>query len=129
MIIDTSSIYKAVEMNCIEKIEGGKTLDLSLYELGNVIWKTVNRGNISISEGKKILDVLMDVISLMEIIRTGLNKEAYEIAVKNNISYYDASFLYAALSSNEAIISEDIKLLDIAKKYDIMAYRIGDLPP
>jgi len=129
MIVETSSIYKAVEMNCIEKIEGGKTLDLSLYELGNVIWKTVNRGNISISEGKKILDVLMDVISLMEIIRTGLNKEAYEIAVKNNISYYDASFLHAALSSNEAIISEDIKLLDIAKKYDIMAYRIEDLPP
>ncbi|MCD6448862.1 MAG: type II toxin-antitoxin system VapC family toxin, partial [Thermoplasmata archaeon] len=95
MIFDTSSIYKAVEINCIEKLQGEKTLDLSLYELGNIVWKYVMRNKLSSDEGKKLIDILMDVISLMQIIETGINTTTYSIAVKNRISYYDASYIHA----------------------------------
>lgn len=127
MIFDTSSIYKAVEINCIEKLQGEKTLDLSLYELGNIVWKYVMKNKLSIEEGKKLLDILMDVLSLMQVIQAKLNADTYKIAVKNNISYYDASYIYAALSSKEAIVSEDKKLLEIASKYNIKSYNIEDL--
>lgn len=126
MIFDTSSIYKAVELNCIEKLQGEKTLDLSLYELGNVIWKYVARNKISIEEGNKLIDILIDVISLMNIIQIGLNKNAYEISANSNISYYDAVYIYSALSLEETIISEDRKLIEIANKYGIKSYTIEE---
>ena len=127
MIFDTSSIYKAVEINCIEKLQGEKTLDLSLYELGNIVWKYVMRNKLSSDEGKKFIDILMDVISLMQIIETGINTTTYSIAVKNRISYYDASYIHAALSSKESLVSEDKKLLRISAKYGIKSYTIEDL--
>jgi len=127
MIFDTSSIYKAVEINCIEKLQGEKTLDLSLYELGNIVWKYVMRNKLSSDEGKKLIDILMDVISLMQIIETGINTTTYSIAVKNRISYYDASYIHAALSSKEPLVSEDKKLLRISAKYGIKSYTIEDL--
>jgi len=127
MIFDTSSIYKAIEINCIEKLQGEKTLDLSLYELGNIVWKYVIRNKLSPDEGRKLLDILIDVISLMQIIKTGLNTTTYSIAVKNKISYYDASYIYAALSSKEPLVSEDKKLFQITAKYDIKSYTIEDL--
>ena len=130
MIFDTSSIYKAVEINCIEKLQGEKTLDLSLYELGNIVWKYVMRNKLSSDEGKKLIDILMDVISLMQIIETGINTTTTttnSIAVKNRISYYDASYIHAALSSKEPLVSEDKKLLRISAKYGIKSYTIEDL--
>lgn len=127
MIFDTSSIYKAVEINCIEKLQGEKTLDLSLYELGNIVWKYVMRNKLSSDEGKKLIDILMDVISLMQIIEIGINTTTYSIAVKNRISYYDASYIHAALSSKEPLVSEDKKLLRISAKYGIKSYTIEDL--
>ena len=127
MIFDTSSIYRALEKNCIEKLRGGKTVELSSYELGNVIWKYVMRGKISLDEGKKLIDILMDITSLMRIIKIGLNMIVYAIAVKNNISYYDASYIYAALSSREALVSEDEKLIEMAIKYGIKSYAIEEI--
>ena len=127
MIFDTSSIYKAVEKNRIEKLLGEKTLDLASYELGNIIWKYTSRKIISLKEGFSILSLLEKVLSLMEIVRLGLNENVYELAVKNNISYYDASFIYAAISKNEAIVSEDKKLQETAKSHGIKAYELGRL--
>lgn len=127
MIFDTSSIYKAVEINCIEKLQGEKTLDISLYELGNIVWKCVMRNKLSMEEGKKLLDILMDVLSLMQVIKAGLNIDIYKIAVKNSITYYDASYIYVALSLKEAIVSEDKKLCEIATSHDIKSYTIEEL--
>ena len=124
MIFDTSSIYRAVELNCIEKLQGEKTLDLAAYELGNVIWKYVARNDISSGEGNKLIEILSGVLSLMNIIQVGLNKNAYKIASTNHISYYDAVYIHTALSLEEPIISEDEKLLEIARKYGIKSYTL-----
>ena len=85
------------------------------------------RGKISLDEGKKLIDILMDITSLMRIIKIGLNMIVYAIAVKNNISYYDASYIYAALSSREALVSEDEKLIEMAIKYGIKSYAIEEI--
>jgi len=116
MIFDTSSIYKAIETNNIDALIDGKTLNLSLYELGNVIWKYVVRGKISVKEAEKLLALIKKTIYLMEIVEIGLNLRALTIAIEQNISYYDASYIQLALQEKDYLITEDKKLQQIAKK-------------
>ncbi|MDD5473554.1 MAG: type II toxin-antitoxin system VapC family toxin [Candidatus Methanoperedens sp.] len=114
MIYDTSSIYRAIEIGAFNELLEGKTLDLAQYELGNVVWKEVTRDKISESEGAKLIKFISKVISLMEILKIGIKSEVLKVAVDNNLSYYDASYLYASISMKDVLVTEDKKLLDRA---------------
>ncbi|MEM2935475.1 MAG: type II toxin-antitoxin system VapC family toxin [Candidatus Thermoplasmatota archaeon] len=127
MIFDASSIYRAIELNAIEKLANEKTVNLCFYELGNAIWKQIMKKNISLEEGIELVKTLSKILSLMDVLPLDLNLVVLKISEKYNLSYYDASYLYAAHKFNDAIVSEDEKLLKIAKKYKIKWYKIGDL--
>lgn len=127
MIFDASSIYRAIELGKIEKVVNEKTLDLCRYELGNAIWKQVIRNNISLNDGTKILKIVSKVISLMKIVDFGINPEILKISVKYNLSYYDVSYLYASISFNDILVSEDKKLIDVASKYNVKTFSIREI--
>ena len=126
MIYDASSIYRAIETGAFNKLLEGKTLDLAHYELGNVVWKEVTRKKISENEGAKLIKFISKVISLMEIVKVGTKNEVLKIAVDNNLSYYDASYLYASISMKEVLVTEDKKLLDGAIKCGADAGKFDD---
>lgn len=126
MIYDASSIYRAIEIGAFNKLLEGKTLDLAQYELGNVVWKEVARNKISGSEGAKLIKFISKVISLMEILRIGIKNEVLKIAVDSNLSYYDASYLYASISMKDILVTEDKKLLDRAIECSTGAGRFED---
>lgn len=126
MIYDASSIYRAIEIGAFNKLLEGKTLDLAHYELGNVVWKEVTRNKISESEGAKLIKFISKVISLMEILKVGTKNEVLKIAVDNNLSYYDASYLYASISMKDVLVTEDKKLLDRAIKCGADAGKFDD---
>ena len=127
MIYDASSIYRAIEIGAFNKLLEGKTLDLAQYELGNVVWKEVTRKKISESEGAKLIKFISKVISLMEILKIGIKNEVLKVAVDNNLSYYDASYLYASISMKDVLVTEDKKLLDRAIECSADAGRFEDL--
>ncbi|MCZ7357330.1 MAG: type II toxin-antitoxin system VapC family toxin [Candidatus Methanoperedens sp.] len=127
MIYDASSIYRAIEIGDFNKLLEGKTLDLAQYELGNVVWKEVTRKKISESEGAKLIKFISKVISLMEILKIGIKNEVLKVAVDNNLSYYDASYLYASISMKDVLVTEDKKLLDRAIECSADAGRFEDL--
>jgi len=126
MIYDASSIYRAIEIGAFNKLLEGKTLDLAHYELGNVVWKEVTRNKISESEGAKLTKFIMKVISLMEILKIGIKSEVLKVAVNNNLSYYDASYLYASISMKDTLITEDKKLLEKAIECGVGAGRFEE---
>lgn len=126
MIYDASSIYRAIEIGAFNKLLEGKTLDLAQYELGNVVWKEVTRNKISESEGAKLIKFISKVISLMEILKIGIRNEVLKVAVDNNLSYYDASYLYASISMKDALVTEDKKLLERAIECGAGAGRFED---
>ena len=128
MIFDTSSIYTAIENNSLEKLLDGKTLDLARYELGNVVWKGVQRKNITPNEGQKFIELISKIISIMEIQNIGVNGDVLKVAVDNNLSYYDASYLYAAISTKDALVTEDKKLYNKATECGVETYKIKDVP-
>ena len=49
---------------------------------------------------------------------------ALDTSSRPHISYYDAVYIHTALSLEEPIISEDGKLLEIARKYGIKSYTL-----
>jgi predicted nucleic acid-binding protein len=126
MIYDASSVYRAIEIGAFNKLLEGKTLDLAPYELGNVVWKEVTRNKISESEGVKLIKFISKVISLMDIVKVGTKNEVLKIAVDNNLSYYDASYLYASISMKDVLVTEDKKLLDRAIKCGADAGKFDD---
>jgi predicted nucleic acid-binding protein len=126
MIYDASSIYRAIEIGDFNKLLEGKTLDLAQYELGNVVWKEVTRNKISESEGAKFVKFISKVISLMEILKIGIRSEVLKVAVDNNLSYYDASYLYASISMKDVLVTEDKKLLSRAIECGADAGRFED---
>jgi predicted nucleic acid-binding protein len=127
MILDASSIYRAIEIDYLEKLTRGKTIDLALYELGNVIWKEVVRKKISLDEGIKLLEFVSKTLSLMAILKIGIRNEVLKVAVESNLGYYDASYLYASISQDEILVTEDEKLLGVAVKHGIRAQKLEEI--
>lgn len=128
MIFDASSIYTAIENNSLEKLLDGKTLDLARYELGNVIWKGILRKNVTPDEGQKLIELISKIISIMGIHEIGVNGDVLKVAVENNLSYYDASYLYAAISVKDTLVTEDKKLRNKAAGCGIETFEIKDVP-
>ena len=126
MIYDASSIYRAIEVGEHDKLLEGKTLDLAMYELGNVVWKEVTRDKISSNDGIKLIRFIAKVISLMESLEIGIKSEVLKIAVESNLSYYDASYLYASISMKDMLVTEDKKLLDRALERGASVCRFGN---
>jgi predicted nucleic acid-binding protein len=85
-------------------------LDLTIYEIGNIIWKEYKRG--------KIKDPVL-VMKMFEEIMRNMKKlssnhemlEIFDVAVKNNITFYDASYIYVARKHGLKLVTEDADLL------------------
>jgi predicted nucleic acid-binding protein len=127
MIFDASSIYRAIEIDLLEKLVEGKTIGLASYELGNVVRKEIRRKRISLDEGAKLLVFISKTISLMEVLEIGIKEEVLKIAVESDLSYYDSSYLYASHLLNDTLVTEDEKLLEAAAKKGINAFRLEEI--
>ncbi len=121
MIYDASSIYRAIEIGAFDRLPEGKTLDLAMYELGNVVWKDVARNKIASNEGIKLIRFISKVISLMDVLKIGMKSEVLKVAIDNKLSYYDASYLFASISMKDVLVTEDKKLLGRAIECGVSA--------
>ena len=109
-LIDTSALYPLIRRlgtRIAYYIDQLVVLDLTIYEVGNTIWKEYRKGQIENLEDtvemfSKILDNMKTIsISPDEI------EGVLEIALRNNITFYDASYIYASLKYNLKLVSED----------------------
>ncbi|MDF0593886.1 type II toxin-antitoxin system VapC family toxin [Methanotrichaceae archaeon M04Ac] len=93
------------------------TLDLAVAEVGNVAWKRVT---FSGEEKETALDALRDFLEFIGTTCTILNSsdllvEAFEIAVTDEISFYDSLFLAAAERERLPLLTLDKRLHDRVK--------------
>ena len=68
-------------------------------------------------EGDIVLDSSMEVVRRMEKIEIEKPLEILRIAVEENLTYYDASYLQAAIEKDLTLITDDKKLYVAGKKY------------
>ena len=131
-LMDASSIgilFGKMRERAIEFLEGAVTLDLALYELGNLIWKEcILKRMISRREALKRIEDLVKVLELMYLESLGNEdmKGAMMLAIDLNLTFYDASYLHIAKSRNIPLITEDKELLEKAKKIGVKAFRVEE---
>ena len=111
-LFDANTIFLGYKRVLEDIIVEGYTINLAVFEIGNIIWKEVSvYKSISIKEALEILEALSDLLELMTIININmLEKEILEIASELGVTYYDASYVYSAWKRNLVFVTEDKKL-------------------
>ncbi len=96
----------------VEEYSEYYTVDISYSEVANAAWKKVRIYGEDEELSKRALDVAVDFIEKVcrvEDSRALLN-QAFELAVKHNLTVYDALFIVLAMKLNEKLLTTDRKL-------------------
>ena len=112
-------------------LEGEYLLDLTMYEVGNVIWK-INK-LINKSDKSTALDAIeqaYNLTALMEVIKIeGVEefKNTMRIAFEGGLSFYDSAYLHTAGRKGLTLVSEDDRLSKRAMEFGVNCITITDI--
>lgn len=118
-LFDSSSILRAISKDKISALAGNYTLDLARYELGNLIWKrrTLIK-DLGRDECKQLIEVIKRTLSIMEILSIKCHEaEIAEISENLNLTFYDASYVFAAKSKSTPPVTGDSEIKRKASNY------------
>lgn len=116
---DANSIINLIKKGKVRPFAYGVTLELSLYESLNGIWKEyMLLKKLDENSALMFLEIIGRLFSVIETTSIkGLEKEVFNLASKENITVYDASYLYVALKNKFVLVTDDQKLMKKASKY------------
>ena len=105
-------------------------LDLTVYEVCNAFWKEYRKLH-KISEDEAIQaciisKALTQYAKLYRIADLDVG-EIMRIAVENNITFYDSSYIALARKLEAPVASEDKDIITLAPKYNIKIIRLHEL--
>lgn len=114
-LFDASSIYAMVKAEKAQFLILSDTCDLARYELGNILLTERHlRKTITETEQRSLLDLITRSLNLMIALSvSGCEQEIVDLAVKYNLSFYDAAYVYFAKKNDVTMVTEDSR---IAKK-------------
>jgi predicted nucleic acid-binding protein len=85
-------------------------LDLTAYEVCNAVWKGYRAGRVrDPAPVVRVFEEFMSGVKRLSVEQGML--EAFDIAVKNGITFYDASYVYVARKLGLKLVTEDSDLL------------------
>lgn len=118
-VFDSSAIFKSIMENMVEALVGNATLDLTRYELGNILWKNYAlKAKTTDKELKSLAELVKQTLNILDITEiTGDEENVLEVAVKLKMTFYDASYAYIAKISEAMLVTEDAELLRKAASY------------
>jgi predicted nucleic acid-binding protein len=117
-VIDTSALINIVlkfykkDPNFINRlIEDSVFPDLIFYEIGSYLRKYKEINKVSNNEIKEMTELFNYIIGKAKIEDVRLNYEVFDLSIKENLSYYDAVYLYLAKKYNLTLVSDDKDLI------------------
>jgi predicted nucleic acid-binding protein len=117
-LFDSSAIINLCGEKKIDKLLEGWTLNLAFYELGNAVWKQVHvYKTITTNEANTVLDPLIEIFRKLKKPETEDALEILKIAIKESLTYYDASYIHAAVENGLTLVTDDKQLYKTSKKY------------
>ncbi|KXA92967.1 hypothetical protein AKJ65_06830 [candidate division MSBL1 archaeon SCGC-AAA259E19] len=122
-LLDASAVVKFIledEDVGVERIFDNQVLDLTFYEAGNSFWKAAAlQDRISEDDAEDAANILDDLREEVEVIRVkNLNLEKImEIALEEEITYYDSSYIAGAEEKDAPLVTQDGELSKNAEKY------------
>ncbi|RLE92127.1 MAG: DNA-binding protein [Thermoprotei archaeon] len=118
-VFDASSITNLVKRGLPSLLIEGITLDLAIYECLNAVWKEYKLlGRIDRETALSLIKAIGNVLTVikMESIK-GFEDEVFSLACKENLTIYDASYLYTSIKMQATLITDDQKLREKSSKY------------
>jgi predicted nucleic acid-binding protein len=118
-LFDASALVNLAKRGLLKPLGEGFSLDLALYEALNAVWKEhVLQKRIDADAARGLVEILKGALGVvpLESIK-GVEMEVYELASRERITVYDASYLYIAHRDRLTLVSDDNKLLSKASRY------------
>ncbi len=129
-LLDASAVYPLlIELRekVLEYIDLFTVLDLTIYEIGNAIWKSYRRGKLTNIDA--ITKLFEEVLGSVKKLGIGNEiREVLQIAVENNLTFYDASYLYIARKYGLKLVTEDQELLSFPEAMSVKDF-VKELKP
>jgi predicted nucleic acid-binding protein len=121
LLFDASSIAEilAEQMEgAVDTLAEESTLDLAIYELGNMVWKESRSKKRAEDEASTLVGYVGQVLGVMDVQRVQLEdmQMIERNAVRLNVSFYDSSYLTIAMKGGRALVTEDEQLRRVAKE-------------
>lgn len=118
-LFDASSIYAIVKAGKTQLLILNNTCELARYEIGNIlITERHLRKTINDPEQNYLLDLITRSLKLMITLSvSGCEQEVVNLAIKYNLSFYDAAYAYLAKKDDTVFVTEDGKLAKKIRAY------------
>ena len=123
-LLDASAVLQVIkefdEVKALRVFDDSYVLDLTKYEVGNGICKEYSLLHaIPEEELQDFLDSLRSVVDRAKLLvpDTKNLSEIAEIATKEKITFYDASYIAMAKNRKLVLVTEDSKLLRVASRH------------
>lgn len=118
LLFDSSAIIALSEIGGAEAFIDHATTPLARYEIGNAVWRKVNLTHeLAADAGGIFLARMLEDIEFMTEVEIDDAEAVLDVAVREQLTYYDASYIRAAVVTGAALVTEDAKLRRAAEKY------------
>jgi len=113
-LFDASPIVNLVKRGLVKPFADG----VALYEPLNAIWKEYQLlKKIDKDTVLLFLDVVSSVFNVIKVLSIrGLEREVFNLALRGDLTVYDASYLYVAMKNKYVLVTDDQKLKSKALK-------------
>lgn len=114
-VIDSSSLAKYVNREpgwdaVSKKLEEGcVSIELATKEVANALFKRVMKKELDIKVASSVLQDLLELRPFVVEAQEDLYRDAFAIAVRENITVYDALFIQLARSKDTTLVTSDGK--------------------
>ncbi len=112
-LLDASAIYPLIlklRERFLTYADRFAVLNLTIYEVGNALWKEYRLGRIKdISIVAKLFESIFNSVRVLR-----FEFKFYDVlslALNENLTFYDASYLYVARAQRMKLVTEDQELL------------------
>jgi len=123
-LFDASSMVQVIksceEEKTLRLFSENCILDLTKYEVGNALWKEhILHRTIGGDEFRELLDLLRIIILRTKVLSVDAHElpDVAEVAEKERITFYDASYVVIAKVQDLTLVTEDTHLAKAASKH------------
>jgi len=124
LLFDSSSlVLMLLKFNtdqAVRILSGGAVLDLTVYEVGNAIWKRCKIFKaVREEEAVRFMISFRKIIASMRVFSaSGVEiDEVLKMALGEGISFYDATYIQVARREKFDLVTDDRRLAEVATKY------------
>jgi len=114
ILYDASAFFLCVERKSIDP--AAFVLDLTYYEVGNILWKHINKlKTITPADSKEPMQIIRNWSNTIPLEKCEM-QEILELATEQSLSFYDAAYVFYAKKHGFILHTCDKSLYEKARK-------------